>query len=107
VLPLTSGERRRAGAAFAAVAAVFVQKAPLDIPSPHEIISKDYKLTPTELRVLFAIVQVGGVPAVAEALGIAASTVKTHLLRLFAKTGTMGQAELVKLVASYTNPLVG
>jgi DNA-binding CsgD family transcriptional regulator len=106
VLPLTSGERRRAGAAFAAVAAVFVQKAPLDIPSPHEIISKDYKLTPTELRVLFAIVQVGGVPAVAEALGIAASTVKTHLLRLFAKTGTVGRAELVKLVAAYTNPLV-
>jgi DNA-binding CsgD family transcriptional regulator/PAS domain-containing protein len=107
VLPLTSGERRRAGASFAAVAAVFVQKAPLDIPSPHEIISKDYQLTPTELRVLFAIVQVGGVPAVAEALGIAASTVKTHLLRLFAKTGTEGQADLVKLVAAYTNPLVG
>ena len=107
VLPLTSGERRRAGTTYAAVAAVFVQKAPLDTPSPHEVIGKHYKLTPMELRVLFAIVQVGGVPEAAEALGIAASTVRTHLRRLFAKTGTERQADLVKLVASYISPLVG
>jgi DNA-binding CsgD family transcriptional regulator len=106
VLPLTSGERRRAGSRYAAVAAVFVQKAPLDIPSPHEVIGKQYKLTPTELRVLFAIVQVGGVAEAAEALGVAESTVKTHLQRLFAKTGTERQAELVKLVAGYASPLV-
>jgi DNA-binding CsgD family transcriptional regulator len=107
VLPLMSGERRRAGASYAAVAAVFVQKAPLDTPSPHEVISKHYKLTPTELRVLFAIVHVGGVPEASEALGIAASTVRTHLRRLFAKTGTERQTDLVKLVASYISPLVG
>jgi DNA-binding CsgD family transcriptional regulator len=106
VLPLTSGARRRAGSRYGAVAAVFVQKAPLDIPSPHEIIGKQYNLTPTELRVLFAIVHVGGVPEVAEALGVAESTVKTHLQRLFAKTGTERQAELVKLVAGHASPLV-
>jgi DNA-binding CsgD family transcriptional regulator len=106
VLPLTAGARRQAGAAYAAVAAVFVHKAALDMPSPQEVIAKLYKLTPTELRVLFAIVQVGGVPEVAEAMGISTSTVKTHLRRLFAKTGTDRQAELVKLVAAYANPLV-
>jgi len=106
VLPLTAGVRRRAGAAYAAVAALFVHKAGLDVPSPQEIIAKFYKLTPTELRVLFAIVQVGGVPDVAEAMGISESTVKTHLRRLFAKTGTDRQADLVKLVAAYANPLV-
>jgi DNA-binding CsgD family transcriptional regulator len=57
--------------------------------------------------VLLAIVQVGGVAEVAEALGIAESTVKTHLHHLFAKTGTKRQADLVELVASYTSPLVG
>jgi DNA-binding CsgD family transcriptional regulator len=107
VLPLTSGERRRAGATYAAVAAVFVQKAPLETPSPHEVIRKHYKLTPTELRVLFAIVHVGGVPEAAEALGMAASTMRTHLRRLFGKTGTERQTDLVKLVASYISPLVG
>src|SRR5262245_29755114 len=107
VLPLTSGARRRASTSYAAAAAVFVQKAPLDIPSPHEVISKHYKLSPTELRVLFAIVQVGGVAEAAEALGVANSTVKTHLRGLFTKTDTGSQASLVKLVASYISPLVG
>jgi DNA-binding CsgD family transcriptional regulator len=107
VLPLTSGARRQAGATYAAAAAVFVRKAALDIPSPPEIIGKLFKLTPTELRVLLATVQVGGASEVAEALGIAESTVRTHLLHLFAKTGTKRQADLTKLVASYTNPLIG
>jgi len=106
VLPLTSGARRRAGATYAAAAAVFVHKAALESPSPLEVIGKLYKLTPTELRVLLAIVQVGGAPEVAEALGIAESTVKTHLLRLFAKTSTKRQADLVKLVANYASPLI-
>jgi DNA-binding CsgD family transcriptional regulator len=106
VLPLAAGARRQAGAVYAAVAAVFVHKATLDMPPPQEAIAKLYKLTPTELRVLFAIVQVGGAPEVAEAMGISHGTVKTHLRRLFAKTGTDRQAELVKLVASYVNPLV-
>jgi DNA-binding CsgD family transcriptional regulator len=106
VLPLTSGARRRAGTSYAAAAAVFVQRAALDTPSPQEVISKLYKLTPTELRVLLAIVQVGGVPEVAETLGIADSTVRTHLHRLFEKTGAKRQADLVKLMAGYASPLV-
>src|SRR5262249_55943205 len=106
VLSLTAGARRQVGADDSAVAAVFVQKASLDLPTPQEAIAKLYKLTPTELRVLSGIVQVGGVPEVALAMGISVSTVKTHLRRLFAKTGTDRQADLVKLVAGYANPLV-
>ena len=107
VLPLTSGARRRAGTSYAAAAAMFVQKASLDTPSPQEAIAKLYKLTPTELRVLLAIVQVGSTVEVAETLGIAESTAKTHLHRLFAKTGTRRQADLVRLVAGYASPLAG
>jgi len=107
VLPLTSGTRRRAGTSYAAVAALFVHKAALETPSPPEAIAKTFKLTPSELRVLLAIVEVGGVAETAEALGIGEGTVKTHLHRLFAKTGTGRQAELVKLVAGFSNPLVG
>jgi DNA-binding CsgD family transcriptional regulator len=106
VLPLTSGARRRAGASYAAVAAMFVHKAALDTPSPPEAIAKAYRLTPTELRVLLAIVEVGGVPEVAEALGIAETTVKTHLHRTYEKTGVNRQADLVKLVAAFSNPLL-
>jgi DNA-binding CsgD family transcriptional regulator len=106
VLPLTSGERRRAGASYDAVAALFVRKAELGIPSPPEAIARLYKLTPTELRVLLAVVEVGGVPEVAEELGIGEATVKTHLHRLFAKTETTRQADLVKLVAAFSSPLL-
>lgn len=105
VLPLTSGARRKAGANYAAVAALFVRKAELNTASPPEVIAKTFKLTPTELRVLIAIVQVGGVPETAEALGVAEPTAKTHLARLFSKTGTGRQADLVKLVAGFSSPL--
>ena len=105
VLPLTSGSRRAAGAAYAAVAAIFIREAAFDMPSPPEVIAKTYGLTPMELRILIAIVEVGGVPAVAEALGMGATTVKTHLGHLYAKTGTRRQADLVKLVAGFASPL--
>jgi DNA-binding CsgD family transcriptional regulator len=107
VLPLTSGARRRTGTSYAAVAALFVHKVALNTPSPPEAIAKAYKLTPMELRVLLAIVEVGGVPEVAEALGIAESTVKTHLGRIYGKTDIGRQADLVKLVAGFSNSLVG
>jgi DNA-binding CsgD family transcriptional regulator len=45
------------------------------------------------------------VPEVAEALGIGESTVKTHLGRVYEKTGAHRQADLVKLFAGYTSPL--
>jgi DNA-binding CsgD family transcriptional regulator len=107
VLPLTSGARRRAGAGYDAVAALFVHKAALDKPSAPEAIAKAFRLTPSELRVLLGIVEFGGVPETAEALGIGKATVRTHLLRLYAKTDTSHQAELVKLVAGFTSQLVG
>lgn len=106
MLPLTSGARRKASETHAATAAVFVHKASLETLSPLEVIARAYKLTPTELRVLLAIVEVGGGPEVAAALGIADETVKTHLGRLFEKTGTRRQADLVKLVAGYSSPLL-
>lgn len=106
VLPLTVGEKRKTGAASNAVVALFVRKAELEAEPSSEVIGKTYKLTPTELRVLRAIVDVGGVRQVAENLGVADTTVKTHLGRLFEKTGVSRQADLVKLVAGYSSVLV-
>jgi DNA-binding CsgD family transcriptional regulator len=106
VLPLTAGEKRRADTASNVVAALFVRKAELEAEPSSEVIGKTYKLTPTELRVLRAIVNVGGVRQVAGNLGVADTTVKTHLGRLFEKTGVSRQADLVKLVAGYSSVLV-
>jgi DNA-binding CsgD family transcriptional regulator len=106
VLPLIAGARRRAGTAYAATAAIFLNEAALNARPFAGSIAETYRLTPTELRILLAIVEVGGVPEVAEAVGIAESTVKTHLGHLFEKTGTSRQADLVKLVAGFSNSLV-
>ena len=106
VLPLGSGLRQASTAAKAATAAVFVHNAELEMTAPPEIIARTFSLTPTELRIMLAIVEVGGVPEVASTLGIAESTVKTHLSRLFSKTGAARQADLVKIVAGYSKPLV-
>ena len=54
-----------------ALAAVLVYKAGMECPRPPDIIARSYNLTPTELRVLLAIVEIGGVPQVAAKLGIA------------------------------------
>jgi DNA-binding CsgD family transcriptional regulator len=107
VLPLTAGARRRAGLVYNAVAALFVRKAALGAFSAPEVIGEVYRLTPTELRVLLAIVDIGGAPEVAAALGVAVNTIKSHLGRLFEKTGVDRQADLVKLVAGFSTPLTG
>jgi DNA-binding CsgD family transcriptional regulator len=107
VLPLTSGARRLAGIAYSATAALFIRRVTTEAPPAPEIIARAYHLTPTELRVLLAIVEVGGVPEVALALGIAESTVRTHLGNLFLKTGAGRQADLVKIAAGFANPLIG
>lgn len=105
VLPLTSGARRQAGSAYAAVAAIFIRRAALDMPATPEIIARHYGLTPSELRVLLAVVDVGGVPNAAKALGVAETTIKTHLGSVYGKTGTARQGDLVKLVAGFASPL--
>ena len=56
-----------------------------------------------------AVVQVGGVPEVADALGIGEATVKTHLHRLFGKIDSarpIPGANLVELVAGFSSPFV-
>jgi DNA-binding CsgD family transcriptional regulator len=105
LLPLT--RRRAAGIDKRAAAAVFVHKTALDLPDPPEVIASAYKLTKTELRVLLALAQLGGGPAVAEALGIGNGTVKTHLGNIFRKTGTKHQTDLVRLVAGFSRPVIG
>lgn len=105
VLPLGPHARYAADAPGAA-AAMFVSKATLETPSSAEVIRDAYQLTRTELRVLLAIVNVGGIREIATTLGIADCTVKTHVRRLLEKTGADRQTDLIKLVAGFFTPLV-
>jgi DNA-binding CsgD family transcriptional regulator len=59
------------------------------------------------VRVLQAVMQTSGIAALAQSLGISRATVKTHLNRLLAKTGSKRQADLVRLTAAHSGPLDG
>lgn len=99
VLPLRNGSLRP-GLNPSAAAAVFVAAATAARPPPEQTLAALFDLTPAEARVFAAI---GGGKTTAEtaaALGIGRATVKTHLLRVFTKTGTRRQAELVDLALS-------
>ena len=105
VLPMTSGRRRDAGEAEGAVAALFVRKVDLEFPAVVRSMAAIYRLTPSEVRVLHVILEVGGVIPTALVLHLGESTVKTHLRHIFQKTGARNQADLVKLVAGLSSPL--
>jgi DNA-binding CsgD family transcriptional regulator len=98
VMPLGRGDVR-SGLVQRAVAAVFVVSADRGANTPVDAISMLYDLTPTEGQI-FALLSKGkSLAKAAEALGIAKSTARTHLLRVFDKTGCKRQAELVALAA--------
>jgi DNA-binding CsgD family transcriptional regulator len=106
ILPLSSVLRNGSERVVDAVGALLLRKVSLGGQSYGDLIARTFDLTPAELRVFLSIVEVGGVPETAAALGIAESTAKTHLHRVFAKTGVSRQADLVKLAAGFSNPLV-
>ncbi len=104
VLPLRHGELR-SGLATGADAAVFVAPADGMPLAQGETIAALFDLTPAETRVYTAIADGRTLGETAKTLGISLATAKTHLLRLFAKTGTRRQAELVRLAGSFAAPL--
>lgn len=86
-------------------AAVIVQDPGETAPMPAEALAELYGLTLAESRVLEHIGQGETPQEAAERLGISLTTVKTHLQRIFAKTETTRQADLVRLVTRATPPV--
>ena len=104
VLPLGRGELGR-GLAQRATAALFVTPASAPARAPADALAVLYDLTPAEVRVLELLAAGATQAAIGQTLGIAPSTVKSHVLRLFEKTGRRRQAELVRLVADMSLPV--
>jgi len=57
-------------------------------------------LTPAEARVVQAAATGASIPIVARSLLLSQNTIKTHLRRVYSKTGTSRQAELARVIAS-------
>jgi DNA-binding CsgD family transcriptional regulator len=102
VMPLR--QRALRGGIGRATAGVFIAEngAPADLPP--DAMSLLYGLTPAEMRVFELIVDGRRTEDIAETLGVAPSTLRTHLLHVFEKTGRHSRAELVKLSSEITLP---
>lgn len=59
-----------------------------------------YKLSPTEARVAWLVTRSGSIGRTAKALGVAPETLRTHLKRIYAKTGVNRQSALAHLLAA-------
>jgi len=104
VLPLRRSQVR-SGLIQRAVAVLFVASASAPPQLPHDALTQLYDLTPAEIRI-FELICEGQTPAAISALlGIAVSTVKSHLFHVFEKTGCRRQADLVRLAKSLTFPV--
>jgi len=95
VLPLAQG-RTRPRLRPRASAAVFIGAVSSDA-NGAEAMSVAYRLTRMETRVLAILLSGGTLKQAADALGIAATTARTHLDNILAKTGAARQADLVRL----------
>lgn len=104
ILPLDGGLRNQLATSFAAAAAVFLRQLGDVSPFPGELFVKRYGVSPAECRVLMMLTQGMTVREAAVALGISEPTAKTHLQKLFQRTGTDRQSDLMRLAVSALAP---
>jgi DNA-binding CsgD family transcriptional regulator/PAS domain-containing protein len=87
----------------AAVVIKDLQAEPPTSAASRREIAKLYELTPAEERLLDLILDGSGLFEAAEQLGVSRNTARTHMKRIYAKTGTRRQAELVRRLAHLTS----
>ena len=69
-------------------------EAALDSRKLHEL----FGLTPAEVRLCIALVKGKSVEEYAREAGISSNTARTHVKRIYSKTGVRRQSELVRLL---------
>jgi DNA-binding CsgD family transcriptional regulator len=87
------------------VIAVFVAHTDTPFVAPTEIVTALFELTPAEARVFGLIAEGLTVGEAAIALGVEHSTVKTHMLRVYEKTGVRRRSELQRMASSLILPV--
>jgi DNA-binding CsgD family transcriptional regulator len=105
VLPLTSGLRQACAQPLTASAAVFVHHAPSVDEGLVTTLSAAFRLTGAEARVMAALLEGLQIADIAERYGVTINTVRTQVQRLFDKTKTNRQPDLMRVVASSLPPL--
>jgi len=76
-------------------------------PNAAAALRRLYFLTQREAEVAIAVARGAGLRTAADALGIGVNTVRTHLQRVFEKTGTSRQAELAITLMRQVDGMLG
>jgi DNA-binding CsgD family transcriptional regulator len=106
VLALNAARRRPIGADRDSAFVLFIRRndpsdaAAISLPFPR------FGLTAQETGVLRIVIETGGVPMAADALGISAATARTHVTSIFDRTGVRRQADLLRLLMEIKSPFV-
>jgi DNA-binding CsgD family transcriptional regulator len=103
VLPLRTGPTR-AWLVASAVAALFIATGEPATGVPADALATLYELTPAETRIMELLADGCDTGEIGLRLGIATATIRTHLLRLFAKTRCNRRIDLVNLMRSFRGP---
>lgn len=80
---------------------VLIEEPPRLTTGPLPAFAKDHKLSKAEAGLAARLVSGMSLRQAAAALGVSEHTVRSHLKRVFAKTGVRRQAELVRRVLTY------
>jgi len=102
ILPLLGVGRRRVS--NQPLVAVFLSTRKGRALPEDAILMTLFDLTPAEARIMSRIAAGQNATALKDELGISTNTMKTHLGRIFAKTGCARQADLVKLMSELSLP---
>ncbi|WP_342237229.1 helix-turn-helix transcriptional regulator [Inquilinus sp. OTU3971] len=103
VVPL-SGAHARIHPGQAAWAAVLITDPNAAVAPARALLREMFGLTAAESALAAEISRGDGIQAAADRLSISGNTARTHLSRIFDKTGTSRQAELVRLLAQCRPP---
>jgi DNA-binding CsgD family transcriptional regulator/PAS domain-containing protein len=104
VLPLARGDLRTRLDPQAA-AAVFITRPADSATKDIGAVTANFGLTPAEARVLEHLVAGATLGEAAETLDVSGNTAKTHLTRIFSKTGVSRQTDLIALVNRMVPPV--
>jgi DNA-binding CsgD family transcriptional regulator/PAS domain-containing protein len=112
LVPIADGEgRSRLTAAVMpvdatrATFAVLVHNPPPTLPAMGRPLAAAFGLTPREVAVLMPLMEGKSPAEIADILGVSLATVRSHLARLFEKTHTERQADLVRVIMQAMPPI--
>jgi DNA-binding CsgD family transcriptional regulator len=104
VIPIHPGPLR-SGLSTTTAAAIFIADPGAASEMRGHVAELLYDLTPAEVRVMELAAEGMAMPRVARALGVSVATARTHLQRVFEKTGCHRQSDLVDLAATLRPPV--